>query len=308
MVSKPGSSDHALQADQRAFEEDLLTLSRSALRKKYKGEANSHANMKVRCKNGFELDPVWTEFRRFLEDMGPRPQSHYTIDRIDPENRKYGPGLCRWATPQEQTENRSNTIWVEFEGRKQTLAELARRFEVPYSTLYAAHAKGDTPSQLAARFGSGPHPYCPQHLTGDATAVRDWLHAFKLWRQKIPRDRRWIAEPEVYDLITTSRRLRDAGIWLERKGFFELAGEEQEEAQALLATPAGLAWQHGADRIRIALRALMDRAPKVAVRVAGSGHTFQDFIRLGDWLEKPPLSAATATDHTNVWSRNHDGE
>ena len=73
----------------------------------------SWANMTRRCRNNephyenIEVCERWSGkdgFLNFYEDMGERPEGT-SIDRINGEG-NYEPSNCRWATLQEQNDNR----------------------------------------------------------------------------------------------------------------------------------------------------------------------------------------------------------
>lgn len=71
---------------------------------------------------GIRVDPTWHRFEAFLSDMGERKLGT-SLDRID--NKKgYFHGNCRWATNREQATNRSNTIFVNFNGERRKVADL----------------------------------------------------------------------------------------------------------------------------------------------------------------------------------------
>ena len=74
-------------------------------------------HMRNRCNNpncrdyrlygarGITIDPRWDVYENFREDMGARPSSDHSLDRID-NSKGYGPDNCKWSTRSEQAKNR----------------------------------------------------------------------------------------------------------------------------------------------------------------------------------------------------------
>lgn len=80
---------------------------------------------------GITVCQEWIDsFKRFLEDVGPRPSPDYSIDRID-NNGNYCKENCRWATRSQQQLNRRNNHRLSFNGETLTIAEWARKLGVP---------------------------------------------------------------------------------------------------------------------------------------------------------------------------------
>lgn len=84
---------------------------------------------------GIKVCDSWMKFENFLADMGERPEGT-TLDRRD-NDKGYEPGNCRWATSEEQSNNRGDyNVKVERDGASVTVAQLAEIDGVSLSEAY----------------------------------------------------------------------------------------------------------------------------------------------------------------------------
>lgn len=83
---------------------------------------------------GIKVDPKWFNFQSFLQDVGDRPEG-MMLDRIDNDG-DYCKVNCRWATPLEQLENRSTTLWFLYKGEWLTLTDLAVKSNAGRDLIY----------------------------------------------------------------------------------------------------------------------------------------------------------------------------
>ena len=96
---------------------------------------------------GLTVCEQWrSSFESFYADMGDAPEGT-TLDRIDNE-KGYTPDNCRWATPQEQANNRSTNVLIEWEGKSMSIADWARHFNLPYHWIKHRHSRGYKPPEL----------------------------------------------------------------------------------------------------------------------------------------------------------------
>ena len=103
--------------------------------------------MKARCYNkkhdhykeyggrGIKVCRRWFWFKNFVADMGPRPDG-LSLERIDC-NGNYEPSNCKWATHTEQMRNTRRNKYYELYGEKKTLGAWAKKYGVPYGTVFA---------------------------------------------------------------------------------------------------------------------------------------------------------------------------
>lgn len=84
---------------------------------------------------GIQVCQAWREsFAAFYADMGDPPTSKHTLDRLD-NARGYEPTNCRWATPQEQADNRRRTTMLTVDGVTKPLTTWAREVGIGPKTL-----------------------------------------------------------------------------------------------------------------------------------------------------------------------------
>ncbi len=67
----------------------------------------------------------WLDFANFLADMGERPAG-MTIDRFPDKYGNYEPNNCRWASVDQQNNNKKTNLIVTYRGAEMTIAEASR--------------------------------------------------------------------------------------------------------------------------------------------------------------------------------------
>lgn len=117
-----------------------------ARKNNWSSEYRSWLSMKARCSNprnneyhrygkrGISVCERWLDFKNFIEDMGLKPGSSYSIDRINSKG-NYEPGNCRWASAKEQALNSSRCKFLEFNGSRLNIADWARKTGIKHTTI-----------------------------------------------------------------------------------------------------------------------------------------------------------------------------
>lgn len=124
-IQSPGNFKHGLK--------DSLTY-KSWSEAKSRCLNPSHSAYKDYGGRGITVCDRWLEsFENFYEDMGDRP-NNMTIDRIN-NNLGYSKENCRWATWEEQANNRRNNRLIELNGKTQNLTQWIKELGISTSTV-----------------------------------------------------------------------------------------------------------------------------------------------------------------------------
>lgn len=154
-----------LQAERRGSAQVTHRASRTAEYHAWQGirkrcYLSSHKSYARYGGRGIALCARWQESCAFLADMGPRPSPRHSIDRIDnargyecgrPDCTDCGPAQrslnCRWATPIEQSRNRSDNRIVEIDGERRCIAEWGELRGVAQSVIASRLRSGWDPAR-----------------------------------------------------------------------------------------------------------------------------------------------------------------
>lgn len=85
-------------------------------------------------------------YENFLADMGERPEG-MSLER-ECVNEGYSPNNCKWATDEEQANNKRNNVVIEHNGKRLTIAHWARELNVGAPKLYYRHSQGWPPERI----------------------------------------------------------------------------------------------------------------------------------------------------------------
>lgn len=83
---------------------------------------------------GITVCERWFDFGNYLMDMGERPDGMF-LDRIN-NNGNYEPSNCRWANSRQQNNNKRSNRYVDLDGKKTLLSDVARELNMNYFVLY----------------------------------------------------------------------------------------------------------------------------------------------------------------------------
>ena len=121
-------------------------------------EYKSWMSMCKRCResthyisNGVTVCDEWkNSYLTFLNDMGRKPNSTYTIDRID-NSRGYYKENCRWTDRVTQQRNQTQSKWVSINGERKHIIELSQEYGIPYNTLKERYNRGVRGEEILVR-------------------------------------------------------------------------------------------------------------------------------------------------------------
>lgn len=103
---------------------------------------------------GITVCEEWkNNFKNFLSDMGNKPSSKHSIDRINNDG-DYNKNNCRWATTKEQANNTSRSTKEEIDGLILSRTDTIKHIGIGHATFYYYLKKGYNPQEIKTIFNN----------------------------------------------------------------------------------------------------------------------------------------------------------
>lgn len=115
-------------------------------RKQGAAEYHAWSSMKSRCTNpnthsykrygarGIKVCDRWLDFANFYADMGPKPSSKHSLERLNTDG-NYEPSNCVWADAFQQASTRTNVRSITAFGKTMTAAAWERETSISASVI-----------------------------------------------------------------------------------------------------------------------------------------------------------------------------
>ena len=139
------------------------------------------SNYKIYGGRGVAICSEWLEFEPFARwAMANGFQPGLWIERID-NNGNYEPSNCKWATREEQSNNRRNNHMVTFRSKTMSIAQWSRVTGIRYSTLRSRFNDGWPPERALttpAGAKTGPKPRLTATYRGETKTLSEWAEQY----------------------------------------------------------------------------------------------------------------------------------
>jgi hypothetical protein len=231
----------SMTVEQRAaWQAGVKALTEAEAKKQYPGEGRTYRRIKKDAGRGeCVLAERWRRsFKSFLLDVGPKPETSFTLDRLNPLDPVYGPDRCAWRSPRDQANNRTTNVRLTATWKGQvrtlTIAEWAALTRQPAANVNKRHQrrKPGVPDWCIIREGAGPAPAdhtaspahppppgwerCPAAFArlwaevGRPCPPRDWAMHYAAFQRALPTAQRSFASVPVFLAWHARERVADA--------------------------------------------------------------------------------------------------